>query len=189
MKRLAAPVVSDCRLRAGVARRRQRRLRRDGHGGEERCRRAPAGLRLVRQPARLHEATCPAARRAVGVRRRGGREGLGRRGASRRARPPERPASTTRRRTCRRRASTSPTWSSRTARRCSSSAPTGSSPSTCAHGSRAWPAPCSCRRIGSYELLLHGDRLLVLSHGGVYAIDTPVGRASLRSLPRRPVRA
>ena len=31
-------------------------------------------------------------------------------------------------------------------------------------------------QIGSYELLLHGDRLLVLSHGGVYAIDTPVGR-------------
>ena len=150
MKRLAAPVVLIGRLRAGVARRRRRRLRRDGHGGEERCRRAPSGLRLVRQPARLHEATCPAARWAVGVRRRGGREGLGGRGASpRRARPPERPASTTRRRTCRRRASTSPTWSSRTAPRCSSSGPTGFSPSTCAHGSRAWPAPCSCRKPGA----------------------------------------
>ena len=28
---------------------------------------------------------------------------------------------------------------------------------------------------GSYELLLHGDRLIVLSHGGVYAVDNPVG--------------
>ena len=36
----------------------------------------------MRQPARLHEATCPAARWAVGVRRCGGREGLGDRGAS-----------------------------------------------------------------------------------------------------------
>lgn len=28
-------------------------------------------------------------------------------------------------------------------------------------------------RSGTYELLLHGDRLIVLSHGGVYAIDAP----------------
>jgi hypothetical protein len=30
-------------------------------------------------------------------------------------------------------------------------------------------------QAGSYELLLHGARLLVLSHGGAYAIDTRVG--------------
>jgi len=30
-------------------------------------------------------------------------------------------------------------------------------------------------QIGSYELLLNGERLLLLSHGAVYAIDKPVG--------------
>ena len=43
-------------------------------------------------------------------------------------------------------------------------------------------------QTGSYELLLHGARLLVLSHGGAYAIDTPSAVRSIRSA-HRPVRA
>ena len=36
-------------------------------------------------------------------------------------------------------------------------------------------------QTGSYELLLHGARLLVLSHGGAYAIDTRRRARSIRS--------
>ena len=42
----------------------------------------------------------------------------------------------------------------------------------------------SCRRAASYELLLHGDRLLVLSRGGVVAIDA-AGRRDGRARCRR----
>jgi len=38
-------------------------------------------------------------------------------------------------------------------------------------------------RSGSYELLLHGHRLLVLSRGGVYAIDARVGGVGASILP------
>ena len=40
-------------------------------------------------------------------------------------------------------------------------------------------------QTGSYELLLHGARLLVLSHGGAYAIDTRGGLAPFAPTPSR----
>src|SRR6188768_3034453 len=40
-------------------------------------------------------------------------------------------------------------------------------------------------QAGSYELLLHGARLLVLSHGGTYAIDARVGLAPFAPTPSR----
>ena len=96
-------------------------------------------------------------------------------------------ASTTRRPTFRRVASTSPTSSSRTAPRSTSSAPTNSSPSTCARASRAWglaAAPAG----RSYELLLHGNRLLVARPRRRLSDRRSAAGSARRSGRRRPSR-
>ena len=156
--------------------------------------RAPGRVRLVRRAARLREVAGRPLRRAVRasaagpslreqpLRRRGARvDGEGRGGGARSR------ASTTRARTCRRRASTSPTSSRRTARRSSRSRTASSTPSTsAARKPRLLDTLPLDGGLRAHELLLYGDRLLVLSRGGYWAEPLPaMARTHDRRTPRR----
>ena len=134
----------------------------------------------MRQPARLYEATCPAARWAVGVRRCGGREGRGDRGAAagRAAETPGVDYSTT---NVQEEGVDEPDL-----------VKSNGSTLFVVRSDRLFAVDVRARKprlagslqlpqTGSYELLLHGDRLLVLSHGGAYAIDTARRGRSIRS--------
>ena len=151
---------------------------------------------LLRRAARLREVARLRLRRAVRLRRAGRRSAVAAKGAPRRDRPgrtaggakprptrrPRSRASTTPARTSRRRASTSPTSSRRTARRSSRSRTGCSTPST---SRGAQPRLLDSLKLDSgwsHELLLHGDRLLVLSRGGYWAEPLPAMAARMHAV-------
>ena len=176
----------------GAGGRRGRRPGGHGHGslgsgsGEAEADR----VRHLRPAARLREGAGEAVRRPVRARRAGGRPSAAdrrRAPATARAAPLRSRASTSRARTSRRKASTSRTSSRRTGRR-SSPSRTGS----CARSTSPVPKPrlldsLALEPASSHELLLHGDRLLVLSRGG-YWIE-PLPAIAARIAPYQPAKS